>query len=175
MKGVESNVNKELLDALKNMGIALEEGKAYSAIEITTAISAAWEKKTQEQMDVIKASATPLVIPESFMTKEQVTEKLGKELSADEVLKLAKEGQSYREELVKEALKMGVRAQGESFKQETWERNFALMEVQDIKDTMNTWEAQAKAVIPAGRVTDPAAGQGNTSLGELPDEAYKVK
>jgi hypothetical protein len=172
LEGDENNMSKETMAILTKLGIKLEEGKEYTEAEALSMVEA-MQKKTQDQIDAAKVAANvPAPVP--FMAQQQATEKLGKEMSADDVLKLAKEGQNYRDELVKEALKMGVRAQGESFKQETWERNFALMEVQDIKDTMSTWEAQAKAAIPGGRQTDPASGQGQAKA-EIPDEAYKVK
>lgn len=109
---------------------------------------------------------------ETYMTQEEVKEKLGSELSADEVLKLAKEGQEYRKALSDEAIAMGIRAMGNDFPKETWEISFQTMGIQAIKDIMHTWELQANATIPAGRQTDPAAGQMKAT--SIPDDAFKV-
>lgn len=113
---------------------------------------------------------------EAFMAKEQATEKLGKEYTADEVLRFAKEGIDYHKQTVDEAIAMGVRAMGNDFPAETWRNTFANMSTKAIKDIAKTWEAQAKAAIPAGRQTDPAAGLGQQkATSAIPDDAFKVK
>jgi hypothetical protein len=165
-------MNKELLEMLSKLGIAFEEGKEYSIEEINSLVEA-WGKKTQEEMDALKAAATPIAgTSEVFMTTEQVKEKLGKDFTADEVLSLAKEGQDYLKKISDEALAMGVRAMGNDFKKETWEKTFTTMPSKDILDITATWETQAKAGIPAGRYTDASAGHQKTT--SAPDEAYKV-
>jgi len=123
-------------------------------------------------MDALKAAASASNPPETFMTQEQATEKLGKDLATDEVLSLAKEGQDYLKKISDEALAMGVRAMGNDFKKETWEKTFTTMPSKDILDITATWETQAKAGIPAGRYTDASAGHQKTT--SAPDEAYKV-
>jgi hypothetical protein len=177
LKGGENKMGKEILEMLGKLGIAFEDGKTYTVEEVNALVEA-WGKKTQEEMNAAKAAATPLAgvsdVP-AFMTKEQATEKLGKELTADEVLSLAKEGQDYHKKVSDEALAMGVRAMGNDFPADTWKNTFATMGTQAINDIAKTWETQAKAVISTGRLTDPAANQGNESKSEYPDEAYKVK
>lgn len=170
LKGGDT-MNRELLEMLAKLGIAFEEGKEYSMEEINSLVEA-WGKKTQEEINAAKAAAVASTATESFMTQEQAKEKLGKELTADEVLSLAKEGQDYHKKVTDEALAMGVRAMGNDFKKETWERTFATMSSKEILDITATWESQAKANIPAGRSTDPAAGQ--QQVNNAPDEAFKV-
>jgi hypothetical protein len=46
------------------------------------------------------------------------------------------------------------------------------MDTLAINDIMKTWETQAKDTIPAGRQTDPKAGQQKAA--SLPDEAFTV-
>ena len=164
---------EKMREKLKFFGIATEEGKIYTPDEMFELLA----KKTQEEMDAAKVAATPLAgvsdVP-AFMTKEQATEKLGKEMTSDDVLKLAKEGQDYHKKVSEDALAMGIRAMGNDFPKETWEKTFATMGTAQIQDIAKTWETQANAAIPAGRQTDPAAGQ-NAPVADLPDEAYKVK
>lgn len=124
--------------------------------------------------DALANAPKPEEPAEAYMTQAQAVEKLGKELPADKVLSCAKDGMAYRAELVEEALKSGVRAQADAFKKETWERNFELMSVQDIKDTMDTWQKQAKDEIPAGRTSSAGANQGAVTQSELPDEAFQA-
>ena len=145
---------------------------------------------TQEQVDALVKEAVDKAVADAlakqaednqtstesvqvFMTADQVKEVLGQDLPADRVLALAREGQAYRNELIEEALQWGVRAQGDTFKKETWERNFGLMSVQDIKDTMETWKAQAKEEIPAGRQTQAGLGRDKNKV-TFPAEAFRV-
>ena len=81
---------------------------------------------------------------------------------ADKVLFFAKEGIEYRKELKEEALKAGVRAMGDAFKKETWERNFDLMDIQESK---TQWRpgVQAEAEIPACRQTQAGLAETRNS------------
>jgi hypothetical protein len=170
LKGGDT-VNKELLEMLSKLGIVFEEGKEYSVEEVSSLVEV-WSKKTQEEINAAKVAASASAAPEPFMTKEQANEKLGKDLTADEVLSLAKEGQDYHKKVSDDALAMGVRAMGNDFPKETWEKTFSTMSTQAIADITKTWETQAKAGIPAGRQTDAGAGQ--KQVNNAPDEAYKV-
>jgi hypothetical protein len=168
LKGGENDMLEKMREKLTALGIQTEEGRVYTAEEMFDLL----EKKTQEEMDKAKAAASASTATESFMTKEQATEKLGKEVTADEVLSLAKEGQDYHKKISDEALAMGVRAMGNDFPKETWEKTFSTMSSKDILDITATWESQAKAGIPAGRHSDPVENQPLTK--DVPDEAYKV-
>lgn len=163
LKGGENSMNENLKKMIEAFGIEYKEG----------------ETKPEELLNQIaeKYVAIEPVEPqegqvESYMTQEEATEKLGAELSADDVLKLAKEGQEFRKSLSDEAIAMGVRAMGNDFPKETWENSFANMDTKLIKDMMKTWELQVNASIPDGRKTDPGAGQ-NQSM-SIPDDAFKV-
>lgn len=168
LKGGENEMLEGMREKLKFFGIATEEGKIYAAEEMFDLLA----KKTQEEMDALKNAPTA---PEPFMTQEQATEKLGNEYSADAVLSFAKEGIDYHKLTVEAALAMGVRAMGNDFPADTWKNTFATMGTEAIMDITKTWETQVKNSIPAGRLTDPAAGQGSETKASIPDEAYKVK
>ncbi|MGJ0847389.1 hypothetical protein ACR77J_11930 [Tissierella praeacuta] len=173
LKGGENSMNENLKKMIEAFGIEYKEGETKSE-DVLSQLAEKWDATVKR----IKASVEPLKIAEGveeleiYMTQDQVSEKLGTELSADEVLKLAKEGQEYRKSLSDEAIAMGVRAMGNDFPKETWENSFANMDTKAIKDIMATWELQANASIPAGRQTDPAAGQGHKL--SIPDAAFKV-
>jgi hypothetical protein len=170
-KPMEKPMNEKLTKLLETLGITYKEGESKPE-ELLNQLA----EKYDAHIQTIKDSAAPLAHTEPqeglFMTAEQVKEKLGKDLAADEVLSLAKEGQDYLKKITDEALAMGVRAMGNDFKKETWEKTFSTMSSKDILDITATWEAQAKANIPAGRQTDPAAGMQQAK--SLPDEAFKV-
>jgi hypothetical protein len=150
-----------------------EEVKTYTQEQVDALVKEEVDKAVAEAL--AKQTEDHQVTDESvqaFMSAEQVKEALGQEVPADKVLTYAKEGVGYRNELKEEALKAGVRAMGDAFKKETWERNFDLMDIQGIKDTMATWQAQAEAEIPAGRQTQ--AGLGREQKLAMPAEAFKV-
>lgn len=163
-------------DSLEKKVIITKEGgtemdeKKYTKGEVDALVEKAVEKYAAESTDeniTVKAdNIAPL-----YMTHEQAVEKLGKELHADEVLRFAKEGIDYHAECVEEATKEGVRALGNDFPAETWKATFATMSTKQIKDIASTWHKQAKEEIPAGRKTDPEAGE-KASV-DLPDEAFK--
>lgn len=183
MKGVENKMNENVLKFLESFGIeASEDDKPNEILEQLAEkwnkVIAALEAKDTtlsigEDEVIIELPKSILDNAEVYMMQEQVTEELGSELSADEVLKLAKEGQEYRKALSDEAIAMGVRAMGNDFPADTWRESFKTMNTKAIKDIMKTWELQAKDEIPAGRQTDPEAGS-NKLVQNLPDEAFKV-
>ena len=173
MKGGESRMNekeilekkKELLGKMKALGIAIEDGREYDDVEIFKLLAENIQNNTEEQIKLAKEC--------QFLTQEQATEKLGKEYTADEVLRFAKEGIDYHKQTVEDAIAWGVRAMGNDFPADTWRNTFAGMSTQAIKDIAKTWEAQAKATIPAGRRTNPALRTNQEN--KIPDEAFKVK
>ena len=87
-KGAEKPMDEKTLAMLTKLGIEYKEGETKEEELLS---------KIAEKFDSIKPTE-PTEPKEEFMSKEKVSEKLGKELSADEVLKLAKEGQDRSEE-----------------------------------------------------------------------------
>ena len=174
-KGVKKLMNEKLQKMLKDFGMSVEETEKLTvddASEILNQLAEKWDNKVEE----IKASVEPVMAQldstEEFLSKETVKEKLGAELTADNVLNLAKEGQEYRKQLIDDTIAMGVRAMGNEFKAETWKVTLSTMESSAIKDIMANFETQAKNNIPDGRHSDPKAGEGLSK--KIPDEAFKV-
>ena len=149
----------------------MSEPVTYTQEQVDALIKEAVDKAVAEALANAPA-VDPPATPEAFMTQEQATEKLGKELPADKVLTYAKEGMDYMAQLVEDAVAMGVRAQGNDFPAETWKNTFAGMGSQGIKDIMATFEKQAKEEIPAGRQS--SAFNQQTIAQTLPDDAFKV-
>jgi hypothetical protein len=174
-EGVKKLMNEKLQKMLKDFGMSVEETEKLTvddASEILNQLAEKWDNKVEE----IKASVEPVMAQldstEEFLSKETVKEKLGTELTADNVLNLAKEGQEYRKQLIDDTIAMGVRAMGNEFKAETWKVTLSTMESSAIKDIMANFETQAKNAIPADRHTDPKAGEGLNK--KIPDDAFKV-
>lgn len=69
---------------------------------------------------------------------------------------LAEQGRQYRQDLIEQALKEGVRAFGQSFDQEFWTRTFGQMSVEDVKHLRAQWEGVTRERFgPGGRQTTP--------------------
>jgi len=166
LKGDGNKMNEKVLKMFEAFGIEYKEGETKTE-ELLNQMA----EKYEATIASMQKNAEPLNV---FMTQEQVKEKFGAELSADDVLKFAKEGQEYHKQVIEDAIAMGVRVQGNDFPAETWKNTFATMNTQAIKDIMKTFEAQAEAAIPAGRQTNPAAGLGKNEDVSFPDEAFKV-
>lgn len=170
-EGVKKLMNEKLQKMLKDFGMSVEETEKLTvddASEILNQLAEKWDNT----VETIKNSVEPLKPTEEFLSKETVKEKLGAELTADNVLNLAKEGQEYRKQLIDDTIAMGVRAMGNEFKAETWKVTLSTMESSAIKDIMANFETQAKNNIPNGRHTDPKAGEGLNK--KIPDDAFKV-
>ncbi len=101
-----------------------------------------------------------------------LAEKLAKaEAKVKELEPLAKDGEVFRKEVIDAAIAAGVRAQGNDFPAETWKKTFASMEISAIRDIAKTFQRQAEAEIPAGRLTVP--GRFNKT-NNIPDDAFKA-
>lgn len=169
LKGGEKPMNEKLTKMFEAFGIAFKEGE-IKLEEALNQLAEKWDANAK----IIQDSASELLPPpEVYMTQDQAKEKLGKELSADEVLKLAKEGQDYHKQVIDDAIAMGVRAQGNDFPAETWKNTFIGMGTAQIKDIMKTFESQAISEIPANRHTNLGAGQHAQSQ-SVPEEMYRV-
>ena len=155
---------KKVLAILTTFGIDVEEGKTLSVEEIKTLLT----EKFKADNPPAELENTP-----EYLSKEKATEALGKEMSADEVLKFAKEGIAYHKQVAEDAIAMGVKAMGNDFPAETWKNTFATMGTSAIKDIAKTWETQAENAISTGRQSNPQAGN-EPQTASIPDEAFKV-
>lgn len=186
LKGSEDSMNEKMLEMLMSIGFTKEEAESLDVGQATTALNAMvekWETSGTSKIDlpliklsngnVINVDGMKAALERSVLvSKELINEKLGAELSVDDVLKLAKEGQEYHKSLSDEAIAMGVRAMGNDFPKETWENSFANMDTKLIKDMKKTWELQVNADITPGRISDPTATQKKAS--SIPDELFGI-
>lgn len=152
------------------------DSKVYTKEELDaldTLVKEAIEKTQKEALDTIQATAEPLKV---FMSQEQATEVLGKEYDADTILKFAKEGIQYREELIQDAIEWGIRAQGNDFPADAWRQLLSESgrTIEAIKDFREQFRKQAEASIPAGRASAPSTKE-KLEKKAIPDEAYMVR
>lgn len=152
-------------NSMKGGANSMGDEKMYTQEEVDVLVKAEVEKAVAEAM----ANVPPA---ESYITKEQATEALGQEYTAEEVLRYAKEGITCHNEAVEEAIKEGVRAMGNDFPAKTWKKMLASMSIQDIREITKTWHKQAEDTIPAGRKTSPMDRFGGRT--SMPDEVFKI-
>lgn len=175
LKGSDKKMNEKLKKMFSVFGLEVTEDN-FDDMNVLEAMAEKWDTTVQ----VIKDSVEPLKLAEGVLSTteylgiplSEITKKLGEGVSGDVLMKLAKEGQEYHKTLSDEAIAMGVRAMGNNFPKETWEKSFSNMDTKSIKDIMATWELQAKDGISSGRLSDPKPGEKLSN--NLPDEAFKI-
>lgn len=88
---------------------------------------------------------------------------------------LAEQGEQYRADLIEQALAEGVRAMGETFPRETYDRMFEGATIEHIKRVRDAWAAQARKLFSAGRKTVDEERQPpqREPVGSVPKHAYK--
>jgi hypothetical protein len=179
LKGDESTMklDEKTLKMLDSLGIAFKEGET-KAEDVFNQLAEKWDKEVRAAEEAAQELQVQVGEVEEFISSDKAKEALGKECSADEILKLAKEGTDYRNELINDTLEWGVRAQGNSFKKETWEAllSESSRTLQAIKDFRDDFKAQAEGDIPDGKKTSFGAGGNNTQNTPVPvpDEYFKA-
>lgn len=76
------------------------------------------------------------------------------EINKEELLRFAKDGKLYRDNVINEALKSGVKSLGNSFNKDSFEKTFKLMETQDIKLMGDSWEKDVSEKFSTQRISE---------------------
>ena len=119
---------------------------------------------------------------ENAKLKTDLAEKDGKitELVAkiEELTSQAELGKKYREDVIKDALKSGVREQGNDFQEELYAKMFESLSIDEIKALGQKWEdsAMAKLGIPKGHTKGEELKLPDAKLKRVDDdEVYSMK
>lgn len=160
----------EYNDKLKDYGIDEETFKTFNM-----------------EADAILAILDHAVVPsamtegEIVVSESDITNALGKEMSIEEVLNLAKAGmeidnaaadkaKAYDKlvnSAIDDAIKNGIRAKGDNFNEAKWKKILNGLDYDEILDQSKEWDDEAKAVFHAGRrVSEPwkPAGPADNNL-----------
>lgn len=129
------------------------------------------EEKFKElgvESDIVEkiAKSVKIEVPEQFLSKEKAVETMGCEKTADEILDLAKNAQEYKEDAkkyaklfdaaVSDALKSGIKAKGDTFNSDRWEKTFKGFTYDEVLEQKKEWDNEAEIVLNAGnRVSEP--------------------
>lgn len=160
----------EYNDKLKDYGIDEETFKTFNM-----------------EADAILAILDHAVVPsamsdgEIVVSESDITNALGKEMTIEEVLNLAKAGieidnaaaekaKAYDKlvnSAIDDAIKNGIRAKGDNFNEAKWKKILNGLDYDEILDQSKEWDEEAKAVFHAGqRVSEPwkPAGPADNNL-----------
>lgn len=160
---------------------AYPSAKALSADEIESEYEEVTDIKAAKGSDLLhvysstgfhtfrKREKTSVVTP---TIDEAKAKEIAGENWQENIFKLASDAKSLRDDLVKDTLEWGVRANGEHFKQDEYELLFRDMDISRIKSFREMWQKQAREAIPAGR---KVLSEKTQPPREIPDDAYKMK
>ena len=116
------------------------------------------EKQGKEVEKMEKDKQVEQVDIPNVSFEEQIQKKFGKEIteveniikSFDEVKEKANKYDEIKENVIKGALANGVRAKGEDFDNELWEKTLKLFSLAEIQKHSKEWEEEAKTELKAG-------------------------
>lgn len=169
-KGGVKYMDEKTLKLFETLGIEYKEGESKNE-DLLKRVAEKWDAAVQS----IKDSATPTKDEATpYMTQDEVAGKLGKELSADELLKLAKEGDDYLAALKKDAEEWGIRAYGDKYNKDSWNIRFQYANSTELKGFIETFKVEAESAVPAGRQSDPEASAKGKPADNYPDEAFAM-
>lgn len=146
-----------------------DEKKEELAVDQTSETPEDGEPKTAEA-EVCETEATVecLSIP-----VEEIRKAFGKDLTADQLIQLAKDGQTLKADLLNEVLEWGVRAQGNAFAREAYAEMLATATVEQLKKFGESFKVMAKENLKTGRKTVPM--DKNAAKREVPDVVFKTR
>lgn len=115
-----------------------------------------------------EAIAEHLAIP-----MDEIRKAFGKDMTGDQLIQLAKDGQTLKADLLNEVLEWGVRAQGNAFAREAYAEMLATATVEQLKKFGESFKAMAKENLKTGRKTVPM--DKNAAKREVPDVVFKTR
>lgn len=154
--------------------ISLPDKKVYTVPKLTQGEAKMNEKQLARLKEIVINSG---IVPED--ARENIDEETLL-VFADKLVARVKtlepqaaDGVRYREDLVKEALAEGVRAQGEGFDSTLYEATLKTSPLAVVKRMRDDWKKFADAALPAGRnsVDNDQTGA-RTQVSLIPDSAY---
>ena len=143
----------EYKDSLKDYGIDKE---AFEKLNMSA-------EDVENLVETVKSHVqveTPEVEP-AFISKAQLAGIVADDATAESVIETLKEDKAYKdkaeqydklfESAVSNALKDGVRAKGENFKQEKWEKILRTLTYEEVLDQSKEWQEDAEKALNAGK------------------------
>lgn len=168
----------EYNDKLKDYGIDEETFKTFNM-------------EADAALGVLDHAVIPSAMTEGeiVVSESDITNALGKEMTIEEVLNLAKAGMEVDNSAaekakaydklvnaaIDDAIKNGIRAKGDNFNEATWKKVLSGLEYDEILALSKEWDEEAKAVLHAGqRVSEPWKPTGPTNNNLVNPDDYSL-
>lgn len=88
---------------------------------------------------------------------------------------LAEQGRAWRVRVIDDAIKAGIRANGEKFKEDDWRATLGALTIEQIELHRDGWSENARRLFPGGRQTSDDSGEeSGTRANGYPDFAYQA-
>lgn len=140
-KEVVEELSKDETENVENLNTTENE-------EVTEVVDVEQENEVVEQENEVDEAFS--------ITKEELKDNFGElEVTKDTILTLAKEGKEYREKVIEEALKSGIRAMGNNFNKESFRKSFEQMSTADILNAAESFEKTVDEKFGNARVSKP--------------------
>ena len=139
---------------LENEVTETEETVETPAEETTETVEETVEGTTEESTEETTQESEGEITGEAMFTEADILERFGNICtSLDELVTMAKEGLSHRNEVISKALESGVHSMGNSFNKEIFTKTFSNMNTEDIEQMGKAWEEQADLQFNTGKVS----------------------
>lgn len=145
--GIQAGSEEGLASALEAMTsaqaqLADKEAELATSANTITELNAQLDNANSKLVEADeKLSAKDTIITELTAANEELTQKAGLV-------------ETYRNDLVQQALTLGVRAQGNAFKTDLYERFLATLSIDEIKEVVTDLQAEVDAKFEVIRVSD---------------------
>ena len=148
-------------------------GSRDAAVENTNNNEGANSMETEELLNAIQSLLSETEAPESENLIDGVRWLVEENARLQP---LAEQGEQYRSDLIEQALAEGVRAMGNEFPRETYERMLEDADAGHIKEVRDAWAKQAQELFSKGRITvdeEQTPPPEREPTGSIPKSAYK--
>ena len=109
--------------------------------EVEDVVDTEQDKKEVETEETPKVETKVEIQEQMSITKKDILEAFGNEnIDKETLLKLAKEGLEYRNNVIEEALKSGIKSMGNDFNKEAFKKSFENMSTEDILKNKETFD-----------------------------------
>lgn len=175
----EEKLNAEVTTEEVVQPVAETEVQATEVPETETPeASEVQDSQPTAEAEVVETEApveTPSAETQSSISFEnsELSEIFGEaEVDKEMLLRLVKDGKMYRENVISEALKSGVRSLGNAFNKDSFEKTFNLMATEDIKAMGTAWEKDVSDKFSSVRVSQDKAPEHSEKNSSEVDYSY---
>lgn len=172
-KGTTNMGYEEASKALAKLGVdlgAISKDKQLPELSvILDEVSKAFDKYTEENI-ILAKSAAENVLEKGIKSEDVITA-----LSESKVFKeKAAKFDEIKKSVTEKALTNGVKAKGEAFDRERWEKNFDTYSIDEIEKQSKEWFDEAAKALNAGSRKSEVGERNSVSMSDKDLDAFKI-